>query len=553
MKLTFSQHLKDLLLSGTQAIFTPTKEEARFEKEVFGVTELLTKATGTKHEFVTWDAQRGFSAIPKDKKDIRDPVLAIESLLGATIVNNTAFSNYWGRTCGLFVFRGLHDFFKDAVVRQCIRNMVVNNNLNCPDIAGQNEEAIDGYRRVLIVLAPNKDIHKDIEHCFTLLPFKPPTLEQLAVIFDSTASNVVTAEGTRVSCPDDIREKSISALRGLREREAEDIMSFACRTSKGFNEALVEAIEDQKGLTLQKSDVLHYISKDKILAEDELAGNDILMTWMKRKAMAFGPLAEELKLDAPRGVVLIGPPGTGKSTIAKLIARILSQALIRFNVSRLGGSLIGESQQRTEEALNQIDAFDGSVVWIDEAEKVVGGVMDRAGDGGTKKETFGMLNNWLTEHTSRSFVVLTMNRIAGVPEEFLRKGRFDEIFFVDLPPAWMRRDILNVHLKKRGVDPYQYKEDLAYVIEHTADFSGAELEQVVIDAREEAALARRSGIPTLNELIEQAKRIKPLARTRADEIEQMKRIAEENGQYASTPDEQYNAGSQKASRRVLVG
>lgn len=573
MKLTFGNHLEHLILSGFQALYVTTTEENRCETECRAVADRLNELAGPdvpeaeQFRFITWDAHRGFSVLPGQKNKL-DPVDALDSLFGADVANNALVSKYWGRTNAIFVFRSLHDFFKDAVVRQAIRNLVINNSLNCPFVTQADGTVLDGYRRPVIVMSPAKDIHKDIAHCFTVVPFALPDAEQLARVFDNVAESVGPSQNANAvtTCPAELRERIVQAMRGLREREAEDILSMSIRINRGFNVAdafklpnnrgnpgVSEVVEDEKAAMLQRSEVLTYISADKIAAEDSIGGNDILKQWMTRKSTALGSLGREFKLDAPRGLVLLGVPGTGKSTIAKVIARILKLPLIRFNVARLGGSLVGESQQRTEDALNQIDAFDGAVVWIDEAEKAVAGsVAGRDGTGGTQQQVFGMINTWLTEHESRSFVVLTMNRIAGVPEEFLRKGRFDEVFYIPLPSRWTRKEILEIHLRKRGCDPATYSTGLQKIVDLTDDFSGAELEQIVIDAREMAVLARQDGIPTLDEMVGVAAGIKPLARTRAEEIAAMQRIAEENGKYSSSPDVTEAAGVQRNTRSILL-
>lgn len=325
MKLAFRDHVRHLILSNFQAMFVATTEENRCETELRGVVEAISNAQGPKMRLIAWDGHRGFSVVPDNKKNVMDPIAALDTLFGED--PNTGQSKYWGDTSALFVFRGLHDFCNDATTRQTIRNLVVYNGLNCyPTVTLPSGKEVTGYRRPLLIMAPTKKIHPDIAHCLTVVPFPLADYDQLAAIFDEMAATLSSlpppVAPMRHACSADLRERIIQSMRGLREREAEDILSMSLRINKGFNTAeafdmpdgrgnpgVAEVVEDEKAATLQKSEVLSYVGADKLLSQADIGGNDVMKAWIARKAIALGPLGKKHKLDAPRGVVLIGPPG----------------------------------------------------------------------------------------------------------------------------------------------------------------------------------------------------------------------------------------------------
>ncbi len=218
---------------------------------------------------------------------------------------------------------------------------------------------------------------------------------------------------------------------------------------------------------------------------------------------------------------------THNSMCAKITAREFGLPLIIMNIGAVYGSLVGESERRIRTALNTIDALDGSVVLVDEAEKALGGADQAAGDSGVSRRVFGTLLTWLTEKKSRTFVVMTMNRTRGIPPEFLRRGRFDQIFYTDIPDPIERDTILRIHCKKRGVDTKQLNTpEWGKLIDITNNFVGAELEQIVCDARFDAFANRSTGQPTVAELINAATQIKPLADAEKENIEDIRRLCE---------------------------
>jgi SpoVK/Ycf46/Vps4 family AAA+-type ATPase len=284
----------------------------------------------------------------------------------------------------------------------------------------------DTYRPI-IILANATQIHQEVVECVTMLDFDLPDTEELGGVFDSIATNIAvdtTRKGAAATAYDDkMRESCVQAMRGLTSREAESILRYGLRANRGFNTELINTIEDQKARTIEKSEILTYVPKERIASMDEIGGYEELKDFMSERKLAYTKEARDIGMDLPRGLVLLGVAGTGKSLVGKIISKELGLPLVVMNVAAIFGSLVGESERRVRTALATIDALDGAVVLIDEAEKALGGASENAGDSGTSRRVFGVILTWLTEKRSRTFVVLTMNKTTGIPPEFLRKGR----------------------------------------------------------------------------------------------------------------------------------
>lgn len=281
----------------------------------------------------------------------------------------------------------------------------------------------------------------------------------------------------------------------------------------------LEHVLQTKREVISKSGVLEYFPADARLAE--VAGLENLKRWFQTRGRAFlePERAQAFGLDPARGVLLLGVQGCGKSLAAKAIAAKWSLPLVRLDPGRLYDKYMGESEKNLRRALRTCEEMAPLVLWIDEIEKAFGPANDQ--DGGASQRIFGTLLTWLQEKREPVFVVATSNDISRLPPELLRKGRFDEIFFVDLPRVDIREAILSVHLKKRQRDPASF--DLGALASRTEGFSGAELEQVVVGALY-AAFAAEEDLSSAH-LLEEAEKTRPLSVTMSEPIERLRRWA----------------------------
>jgi len=279
----------------------------------------------------------------------------------------------------------------------------------------------------------------------------------------------------------------IRNLRGLTRRQAEQIILDTVSNDHRFDESDINHILAAKRRSLRSTGLLEYIEAPVDLSE--IGGLARLKGWLAQRQNAVSKQATEYGLVAPRGVLMLGVQGAGKSLCAKAIATAWQRPLLRMDVGALYDRYVGESERRLRDALEQAEMMAPIVLWIDEIEKAFASSASRSTDGGLSQRMFGSLLTWMQEHQTPVFLVATANDIEALPPELLRKGRFDEIFFVDLPGQQTRQEIFAIHLKKRRRDPGTF--DLDALAAASDGFSGAEIEQAVISAMHEAFANKR--------------------------------------------------------------
>jgi len=278
----------------------------------------------------------------------------------------------------------------------------------------------------------------------------------------------------------------IRNMRGLTRTQAERIALELVLDDDRLDASDIESVVARKRRSLHVDGLLEFVEAPTTL--DAVGGLDRLKAWLAAREEAFDEQAGEFGLPAPRGVLLLGVQGAGKSLCAKAIATAWRRPLLRLDPGALYDRYIGESERRLRGALEQAEAMAPMVLWIDEIEKGFASASSRSTDGGLSQRMFGALLTWMQEHEAPVFLVATANDIEALPPELLRKGRFDEIFFVDLPKAPARRMIFQIHLRKRGRDLDRF--DLDALAQASEGFSGAEIEQAVVSAMHHAYAAR---------------------------------------------------------------
>ncbi|MEM9696430.1 MAG: AAA family ATPase, partial [Myxococcota bacterium] len=280
--------------------------------------------------------------------------------------------------------------------------------------------------------------------------------------------------------------------------------------------AIDRALEAKKEV-LRRTGVLEYSPAEHSL--DDVAGLDHLKRWLKRRRAVFEDpkKAAEFGLSAPRGILLLGVPGCGKSLSAKAVAREYGLPLIRLDPSRLYAKYVGETEENFRRATQTAEAMAPIVLWIDEIEKGLGPT-GGSNDGGVSQRVFGSFLSWLQDKKDGVFVIATSNDVSELPPELLRKGRFDEIFFVDLPGADVRRAIFELHLARRGRDPSRF--DLDSLVVAADGFSGSEIEQAIVSALY-AAYDRGRSLET-EDIAGELAVTKPLSVTSAESIAQLR-------------------------------
>jgi len=325
------------------------------------------------------------------------------------------------------------------------------------------------------------------------------------------------------------RERLVEAALGLTYVEAENVFAKSIVRNKTFD---VPTILSENKHIIRKSGILEYYEAQESL--DEIGGLETLKSWLQKRRGAFTSKARDFGLPLPKGILLIGVPGCGKSLTAKAVGAAWQMPLLRLDVGKIFGGLVGASEENIRKALKTAEAIAPAVLWLDEMEKGFSGTgSSNMSDGGTTSRVFGTFVTWMQEKTSPVFVIATANDVRSLPPELLRKGRFDEIFFVDLPSRDERKQVFEIHLKKKRRDPATL--DLGKIVEATPEFSGAEIEQAVVSALYDAFDGETD--LTTEGIVGSAREIVPLAVTMKEGIDGMREWARTRARPASTGQE----------------
>jgi SpoVK/Ycf46/Vps4 family AAA+-type ATPase len=383
--------------------------------------------------------------------------------------------------------------------------------------------------KTLVIVGPTLQLPFELQKEVTVVEFDLPDQGELGDLLDRTLAEVNEATGRSLQVPAESRERILTAASGLTLNEAENVFAKTLVISGRLTEADLPIILSEKEQTIRKSGLLEYYHADADL--HQVGGMDVLKDWLDKRSVAFEERAKQHGLPAPKGVLLIGVQGCGKSLAAKAIAGVWGLPLLRLDVGRLFNSLVGSSEENVRTAIRVAESVAPAVLWVDEIEKSMSGSQSSAyTDGGTSARVLSTFLTWLQEKSSPVFVVATANSIEQLPPELLRRGRLDETFFVDLPDASERREIFRIHLEKRDRDATGFNLDR--LADGTEGFSGAEIEQCVIAGLFDAYSANT---PLTVEILERcAWDTVPLSRMMKEPIDRLREWAEGRARRASS-------------------
>lgn len=391
----------------------------------------------------------------------------------------------------------------------------VHGELNNPKIIAllkhiaENNLYKENYNETIFIISEITTIPKELENYITVFDIPLPTTTEILTIIQSFISDMdITVD------QDTINDIALS-FKGLNEFQIRQILTLAYQDGGCLDKEDKQLILKEKEQFIKKSGMLEIVNFRETI--DDIGGLENLKDWLQRKACIFANLDKAIKfgVDVPKGIMIIGMPGCGKSLTAKATATLFQIPLVRLDVGRLLGKYVGESESNMRKALKLAEAISPCVLWIDEIEKAFAGVGNTGGGNDITTRLFGQFLTWMQEKENTVFIVATANDISHMPPEFLRKGRFDELFFVDLPNGSERHKILDIHLKKRG--KWNKKIDSIALIKETEGFSGADLEAVVKDTIETAFLNGQASITT-NDLLKTIKETKSISVTLKDKI-----------------------------------
>jgi AAA+ superfamily predicted ATPase len=375
--------------------------------------------------------------------------------------------------------------------------------------------------RMLVMIDSDDKLPEVVRSYARPLEISFPNQQELKDIVRKTLRHFHRKKPIEVGITQKGLDTIVRNLRGLTRRQAERIIIDTVADDRRFDDNDINLVIASKRRMIQRGGLLEYIQIPLDLSE--IGGMRRLKKWLSRRKDAFGSKATEFGLEAPRGVLMLGVQGAGKSLCAKAIATAWHQPLLRMDPGTLFNSYIGESERNLREALRQTEMMSPVVLWIDEIEKGFASAASQSTDGGLSKRMFGTLLTWLQEREAPVFVVATANDIEALPPELLRKGRFDEIFFVDLPSPDVRKEIFTIHLKKRKRDPKKF--DLEALAEASEGYSGSEIEQAVVSALH-GAYADKADLNT-ERILSALRASPPLSVTLAEKVQCLRAWAED--------------------------
>jgi hypothetical protein len=482
MSRAWADHLDLLIRARTPILWIRSQEEER----IAALLAAAAKRLGNR-QLARWDFIGGLQGwAGRDGEAARNPLAALDSLAAVPAEQGA-----------LLVLHDFHRYSDDSSICRKLRNLAT---------------SLRQRPHTVVITAAEWQLPRELEECITLLDLPLPEQGEIQALLRSIA------QASGQSLPEEMLEQLTHSCSGLSEQRIRQVAArgLASRGQLGIED--LEEVLEEKRQAIARSELLEYCPTEATPAD--IGGLDALKRWLEQRHMAFSDEARRYGLPLPRGVLLVGPQGTGKSLTAKAIAHSWSMPLLRLDVGRLFAGLVGASEARTRDMIQRAEAMAPCVLWIDEIDKGFGGSSDGRSDGGTSQRVLASLLTWMAEKTSPVFVVATANGVERLPGELLRKGRFDEIFLLDLPDSAERRAILDLQLKRRRPE---HRLPLEVVVDRTAGFSGAELEQVVIEAMHQAFSDGRDFGES--DLISAAAQLVPLSRTAREQLEALQQWA----------------------------
>lgn len=385
----------------------------------------------------------------------------------------------------------------------------------------------DSYK-TLVICSPLLDLAPELQKDITVLDYALPTPQEMEALLDRICKDVAETASVRIDLDARSREALTQAAGGLTLQEAENVFAKTLVNDGRLDGGDVSTVFSEKQQIIRKSGLLEYYDANADLSD--VGGLDALKEWLRRRSLAFTDRARQFGLPAPKGILLVGVQGCGKSLCAKAVSREWNMPLLRFDVGRMFSSLVGSSEENIRRAVAVAESIAPAVLWVDEIDKAFAGVAGSGGsDGGTTARVMSTFLTWLSEKQRPVFVLATANDISQLPPELLRKGRLDEIFFVDLPNPVERRQIFEIHLAKRARDPAKFElERLAGISE---GFSGAEIEEAIISALYDAFyLGREVETADVHKSIKESV---PLSKTMSEKISGLRGWAHGRARFAS--------------------
>jgi SpoVK/Ycf46/Vps4 family AAA+-type ATPase len=481
------------------AVYVVTSEERRFEDLAARLAEKQRK------RFQIWTRTRGLYEALNDHTPLAETPRYPEP---AEVL---MYIRRWNGP-GIFLLKDFHVFLEDPSLARLLKDV---------------SQDLRNEPKTILISAPSLKLPDELRKEVSVVDLPIPDAVELRELLSTISRTLQERDPHAVDLDASTLDQLVQAARGLTLDEAETAFAKAAVTHGVLSKDDVTLISSEKRQAIRKSGILEFHDADRGLKD--IGGLDLLKEWLRRRGKAFGSQAREFGIPSPRGMLLLGVPGCGKSLTARAVAQAWNLPLLHLDLGRVFAGFIGSSEENMRRALATAEGAAPAVLWIDEIEKgLAGGAGNGHSDSGTAVRVFGTLLTWMQERTAPVFVVATANRVDSLPPELLRRGRFDEIFFVDLPAANARKEILAIHLARRGRDPGKF--DLDAVASACSGFSGAELEHTVVEGLLSAFDEGRELCD--DDLIDAIGDVTPLARTAAETLHRLRSWARDRARPA---------------------
>src|SRR3989440_1700918 len=501
--LNFAQELQTLIRARYPILYVVSAEETRVQQLVVGIAQRRQKKA-FEWSFSTGIVPAGTSIQSQKHRNAptKDPLVALDQVIDQV-------------DPAIFVFKDFHPFLTKnnfAVIRKL------------KEIALQLKNSF----KTIVLVSPVLEIPAELEKEITMLNFPLPAREDLSALLDKIVEDVKQFKQVKIDLDEAGRERLLQAALGLTLGEAENVFAKLIVQDERLSGDDVQAVLAEKQQIIRKSGLLEYYATHENFSH--VGGLAVLKDWLQKRAVAFTDEARAFGLPAPKGILMVGVQGCGKSLSAKAVSCLWQLPLLRFDMGRMFGSLVGSSEENVRRAIAVAESVAPAILWVDEIDKAFAGSQGSgATDGGTTARVFGTFLTWLSEKAAPVFVVATANDISQLPPELMRKGRLDEIFFVDLPSREERAEIFRIHLVKRGREPKSF--DVETLAARSENFSGAEIEQAVISALYDAFYAQVE--LTTEHVLEALRQTVPLAKTMDEQINRLRSWADGRARNAS--------------------
>ena len=486
-------------------LYLHSYEYYRTKQKIKGIVELLRRE-GKKVNYYQWDCVYGLVQILPDKTEIRIERMQNPLEVLAYILNSKKSGEK-----NIFVLDDINNHIERDEVKLMFRKIAeaTNNNTHA------------------IILSSIYRLPAELEKYITVLQIPLPKRNELGEVLD------IVAKQSKVELKTNLRNRLIDAALGMTSMEA-DLAYCLASVKDGFDEKSPFTVSSEKEQIIRKSGILDYFPKNESLKD--VGGMDNLKEWLNKRQLAYDKEARDWGLKEPKGLLLLGVPGCGKSLIAKSIASSWNMPLLRLDVGKVFQGIVGSSEDNIRKAIATAEAVAPCVLWIDEIEKGLSGVQSSgATDGGVTSRIFSTILTWMQEKTAPVFVVATANNINQLPPELLRKGRFDEFFFVDLQSQKEKENIFSIHLQKNRQNVSSFALDI--LAQKAEGFNGAEIEECIKEAMFTAYVeSQETNIaPKLQmiHILDAIKNTVPLSKTMEKQITDLRKFAVSRAKNAS--------------------